>query len=63
MNPVTDSPALDRLHRDAALLSRCSWCKELVVATGADRVRFIHGVVTANVAGTPRWAAAATRSS
>jgi folate-binding protein YgfZ len=27
--------------------------KELIVATGADRSRFVHGVVTANVAGTP----------
>jgi folate-binding protein YgfZ len=27
--------------------------KELIVATGADRVRFLHGIVTADVAGTP----------
>jgi folate-binding protein YgfZ len=27
--------------------------RELVVATGADRVRFLHGIVTGDVAGTP----------
>lgn len=27
--------------------------REVVVATGADRVRFLHGIVTADVAGTP----------
>ena len=27
--------------------------RELIVATGADRVRFLHGIVTGNVAGTP----------
>src|SRR5450432_3812753 len=27
--------------------------RELIVATGADRVRFLHGVVTGNVAGMP----------
>jgi tRNA-modifying protein YgfZ len=27
--------------------------RELVVGTGADRVRFLHGIVTGNVAGTP----------
>src|SRR5450432_2409218 len=26
--------------------------RELIVATGADRVRFLHGIVTGNVAGT-----------
>jgi len=27
--------------------------REMIVATGADRVRFLHGIVTGNVAGTP----------
>src|SRR5678815_2786346 len=27
--------------------------RELIVATGADRVRFLHGLVTGDVAGTP----------
>ncbi len=27
--------------------------RELIVATGADRVRFLHGIVTGDVAGTP----------
>jgi len=27
--------------------------RELIVATGADRVRFLHGIVTGNVAGAP----------
>jgi tRNA-modifying protein YgfZ len=27
--------------------------RDVMVATGADRVRFLHGIVTANVAGTP----------
>ena len=34
---------------DAHPLSR----RELVIGGGADRVRFLHGIVTANVAGTP----------
>ena len=43
--------------RDSGLLSTGAVLadvgRELVVATGADRVRFLHGVVTGNVAGTP----------
>src|SRR5438477_267328 len=27
--------------------------RELIVATGADRVRFLHGIVTGDIAGTP----------
>jgi folate-binding protein YgfZ len=27
--------------------------RELIVATGADRIRFLHGIVTADIAGTP----------
>jgi len=43
--------------RDSGLLSTSAVLagvdRELVVATGADRVRFLHGVVTGDVAGTP----------
>jgi folate-binding protein YgfZ len=39
------------LARDAVLLT--STGRELIVATGADRVRFLHGIVTGTVAGTP----------
>ena len=42
---------LGLLARDAVL--RVETRRELVVATGADRVRFLHGIVTGNVAGTP----------
>src|SRR5689334_7311051 len=42
---------------EIALLARSSvllpTSRELIVATGADRIRFLHGVVTADVAGTP----------
>jgi len=46
-----DAAALAALKTDAALLAPLS--KDLVVARGEDRVRFLHGVVTGNVAGTP----------
>src|SRR5689334_25401531 len=39
------------LLREKAVLAAARE-RELVVATGADRVRFLHGVVTGNVAGT-----------
>ncbi|HZL17941.1 MAG TPA: hypothetical protein VFG23_09370 [Polyangia bacterium] len=42
---------VDRLARDAVLL--VGEGRELIVATGADRVRFLNGVVTGNVGGTP----------
>ena len=44
--------------RDVELLAkgavlRAGEGRELIVATGADRVRFLNGIVTGNVAGTP----------
>jgi len=39
------------LQRGAVLMG--GRARELVVATGADRVRFLHGIVTGDVAGTP----------
>jgi folate-binding protein YgfZ len=42
---------LDVLAREAAL--RTATGRELIVASGADRVRFLGGIVTGNVAGTP----------
>lgn len=42
--------ALLALHADAV---RVASCKEGLVMTGADRVRFLNGVVTANVAAAP----------
>ena len=48
---MTRTPDLDALARDAVL--RADTGRELAVATGADRVRFLHGIVTGNVAGTP----------
>ena len=46
----TDASALEALRTGAALLAPLG--KDVVVARGEDRVRFLHGVVTANVAGT-----------
>ena len=48
---MTRTDDLGVLARDAAL--RPDTGRELCVATGADRVRFLHGVVTGDVAGTP----------
>ena len=42
---------LDLLARDAVLCDHNG--RELIVATGADRSRFLHGIVTGDVAGTP----------
>jgi folate-binding protein YgfZ len=42
--------AFESLERDAAL--RAQTGRELIVATGADRNRFLGGIVTGNVAGT-----------
>jgi folate-binding protein YgfZ len=39
------------LERGAVLIGDRG--RELIVATGADRVRFLHGIVTGDVAGTP----------
>ena len=47
----SDTSALEALKTGAALPAPLG--KEVVVARGEDRVRFLHGVVTANVAGTP----------
>ena len=47
---MTRTNDLDGLARDAVL--RADTGRELIVATGADRVRFLHGIVTGNVAGT-----------
>jgi folate-binding protein YgfZ len=47
---VTGTNDLDLLARDAVLRPQTG--RELVVATGADRSRFLHGIVTGNVAGT-----------
>jgi folate-binding protein YgfZ len=46
-----DTAALAALQTEAALLVPLP--KDVVVARGEDRVRFLHGVVTGNVAGTP----------
>lgn len=46
-----DAAALSALKTDAVLLAPLG--KDVVVARGEDRVRFLHGVVTGNVAGTP----------
>jgi folate-binding protein YgfZ len=46
---------LELLARDAILLGlgpAAAAPRELIVATGADRIRFLHGLVTGNVAGT-----------
>jgi folate-binding protein YgfZ len=40
------------LTEDAVLGPAAAPPRELVVATGADRIRFLHGLVTGNVAGT-----------
>jgi folate-binding protein YgfZ len=48
---VTRTDDLGLLARDAVL--RADTGRELIVATGADRSRFLHGIVTGNVAGTP----------
>jgi folate-binding protein YgfZ len=42
---------LGLLTSGAALHGGCA--RELIVATGRDRVRFLHGIVTGDVAGTP----------
>jgi folate-binding protein YgfZ len=48
---LTLTDDLDVLARDAIL--RPDTGRELIVATGADRSRFLNGIVTSNVAGTP----------
>jgi folate-binding protein YgfZ len=46
---ITRNPAA--LTRDAVLAPDEG--RELIVATGADRIRFLHGLVTNDIAGTP----------
>jgi folate-binding protein YgfZ len=46
---VTTPATLADLDRDAVLLPDTG--RQLIVATGTDRVRFLHGIVTADVAG------------
>jgi folate-binding protein YgfZ len=46
---VTLTNDLDVLAREAVL--RADTGRELIIATGADRSRFLHGIVTGNVAG------------
>jgi hypothetical protein len=56
MSDRTDLEALDALTSDAASVDLGPdqpMGHDLVVATGADRIRFLHGLVTGNVAGTP----------
>jgi folate-binding protein YgfZ len=48
---MTDRDERASLKTGAALLAPLG--KEMIVARGADRVRFLHGVVTGDVAGTP----------
>src|SRR5215471_8414191 len=48
---MTETHDLDLLGRGAVLAVGAG--RELIVATGADRIRFLHGIVTADVAGTP----------
>jgi tRNA-modifying protein YgfZ len=47
---VSETSDLGLLETGAVLLPDAG--RELAVATGADRVRFLHGIVTADVAGT-----------
>ena len=48
--PITTDVGL--LARDAVLGPATAPPRELVIATGVDRIRFLHGLVTGNVAGT-----------
>jgi tRNA-modifying protein YgfZ len=50
MMPITTDLGL--LANDAVLGPAGAPPRELVVATGADRIRFLHGLVTGNVGGT-----------
>ncbi len=54
MTPEASGPQSATLDTLATGAVRASvGARELIVATGADRVRFLHGIVTGNVAGTP----------
>lgn len=50
-SPRFDASAFAALTTEAALLEPLD--KEVIVARGADRVRFLHGVVTGSVTGAP----------
>jgi folate-binding protein YgfZ len=49
MSALAREATLAELERDAVLLDGTD--RELIVAAGADRARFLHGIVTADVAG------------
>jgi folate-binding protein YgfZ len=48
---MIETSDLGLLARDAVMVPRGG--RELIVASGADRIRFLHGLLTGNVAGTP----------
>src|SRR5437868_14499599 len=48
---MADTNDVGLLHRGAVLHGGRN--RELIVARGADRVRFLHGIVTGDVAGAP----------
>src|SRR5438876_2488235 len=48
---MAETNDVGRLRRGAVLAAGRG--RQLIVATGADRGRFLHGIVTGNVAGTP----------
>jgi len=48
---VSEKTDLELLKSGAVLLADAG--RELIVGTGADRIRFLHGIVTADVAGAP----------
>jgi tRNA-modifying protein YgfZ len=48
---MAETDDVELLQRGAVLVGGRE--RELVVATGADRARFLHGIVTGDVAGTP----------
>src|SRR5882757_233975 len=50
---VAAAPTLDLLRTGVVRVAGEPAARELIVATGADRVRFLHGIVTGDVAGTP----------
>jgi tRNA-modifying protein YgfZ len=51
MTATVETHDLGLLARGAVLATGGG--RELIVASGADRIRFLHGIVTADVAGTP----------
>jgi tRNA-modifying protein YgfZ len=51
--PPLATATLDSLTTGAVRVGDGPGARELIVATGADRIRFLHGIVTGDVAGTP----------